>query len=80
MMNCNGTIAVIKNRGKSMEAAVYMDELSAVKAMINNGSLGTGDGYGGSSHKKALDDLDVFLREVRANIAEQEALDMAVKS
>ena len=73
MMSCNGKIAVFKNKRDSIEVAVYDDELTAVRAMVNNGSLGARGGYGSDSHKEALYNLSLWVGEVLATIAEQEA-------
>lgn len=57
MLNANGRVAVVKTRGGSMDVTVYEDELCAVLAMMENGSLGVGGphhGYGSRVHKLAL--------------------------
>ena len=55
MLNANGRVAVVKTNGGSMDVTVYEDELSAVLAMMNNGSLSVGGaGYGSEEHRRAV--------------------------
>lgn len=67
-MSTSGTIAVMKARG-GIEVSTYASELEAVKAMLNNGSLGGKGSYHGSAlHVGALIQVEAAIASIREAI------------
>lgn len=68
----SGKITLVKNKGSSMEVSVYKNELEAVCAMIDNGTLGDNGVtyYGCPEHERALCEVEKQIAETRKCIAE----------
>lgn len=72
-------IAVMKADGRTVSCAAYKDELSAVLAMINNGSLaqnGVG-GWGSFEHRSAVDAVASNIANMRVRFARDDAMEKA---
>lgn len=70
-------IAVLKARG-GVEISTYGNELEAVKALLDSGSLGgLGAAYGSALHVGALIQVEAAIADVRAAIKRQYEEDKA---
>jgi len=65
-------IALVEHRNSGMECEAYPSRLAMVLAVINNGALGGGIGYGGDAHKAALSQVRQQVEETLQNIAARE--------
>ena len=67
-------VMIVENQGgRAMSAEAYSDRLQAVLAIINNGAIGGGIGYGCDEHKSALDEIEKQIEQTRSRFAEIEA-------
>lgn len=71
-----GHIAVVKSK-YGIEVATYRDELEAVLEMIDNGTLGGGNGHGCEEHVVALAAVSNKIEEIRRRLDAEAAEELA---
>lgn len=61
-------LALVDATGSGLEVETFDSRLEMVKAIMDNGALGGGGGYGDKKHQAALDEIAKWIPQVRRKI------------